>query len=108
MRVAVISDTHLPRGRRELPPQCVRRLAEATAIIHAGDLTAVSFLDRLRAIGPPVHAVHGNVDEPALMRLLPAEIEIVLAGRVLAVVHDAGPARGRLTRLRARFPRADA
>jgi uncharacterized protein len=108
MLLAVIADPHLPRGSRELPPACVELLAGADAIIHAGDLSALSFLDRLRAIGPPVHAVHGNVDEPELVALLPRELELELTGRALAIVHDAGPAGGRLQRLRARFHRAEA
>ena len=73
MRVAVISDTHMPRGARSLPAACVERLIAADLILHAGDLTAVSFLEHLRALGPPVEAVHGNIDEPALHSLLPAE-----------------------------------
>ena len=37
MVVAVISDTHLPRGARRLPAPCRERLAAADAILHAGD-----------------------------------------------------------------------
>ena len=66
-------------------------------------------LDELEALGPPVAAVHGNVDEPAVRARLPAERA---RGRPAApgsrLVHDAGPARGRLERLRRRFPGADA
>lgn len=57
---------------------------------------------------PWVHAVHGNVDEPALQRALPLTLEIELNGGSLAVIHDAGPAKGRMARLRRRFPNADA
>lgn len=65
-------------------------------------------LAELRAIGPPLRAVHGNVDEPALQRSLPAQLQVQIAGARIAMTHDAGPARGRLQRLRRRFPSADA
>jgi putative phosphoesterase len=106
--IAIIADTHLPRGRRRLPEACFARLREAELILHAGDFSTVAVLEELRALGPDLVAVHGNVDEPALADLLPAEAEIELGGARLAMTHDAGPARGRLVRLRARFPHADA
>jgi putative phosphoesterase len=55
-----------------------------------------------------VAAVHGNVDSPELRRELPETISLELENVVLGVIHDAGPAKGRLERLRARFPDADA
>jgi uncharacterized protein len=108
MLVAVIADTHLPRGNRRLPARCIELIEGSDVLVHAGDLATVQVLRELEAIGPPVHAVHGNVDEPALRRLLPAELELELAGQRVLVVHDAGPRRGRLTRLRGRYPEANA
>jgi putative phosphoesterase len=66
MIVAVIADTHMPRGGRRLPDACVERLRSADLILHAGDVVAASVLEELEALGPPVEAVHGNMDEPAL------------------------------------------
>ena len=106
--VAVIADTHLPRGRRELRARCLRLIGESDAVIHAGDLSTVGVLRDLEAAGPPVHAVYGNVDEAPLRRFLPAELTLELEGSMIAVLHDAGPRRGRLERLRRRFPEADA
>jgi putative phosphoesterase len=106
--IAVIADTHMPKGNRELPPRCVELLAAAEATIHAGDLLDLSVLERIEALCPAVHAVHGNVDSAALRRRLPEVLEIRLGAQTVAVVHDAGPARGRLERLRARFPAAGA
>jgi uncharacterized protein len=104
MRIAVVSDTHLPKGARALPSACVARLRAADLILHAGDLVAVSFLEELRALGPPVEAVHGNVDEPALRSLLPKERVVEAAGARIGMVHVPGPRAGREERLRARFP----
>jgi uncharacterized protein len=55
-----------------------------------------------------VAAVHGNVDAPELRSRLPEARMIEAAGARVALVHDAGPARGRLERMRLRFPDADA
>jgi uncharacterized protein len=75
--------------------------------VHTGDFSEPSVLADLRELGP-VAAVHGNVDSAELRRELPESISLDLEGATLAVIHDAGPAKGRLERLRARFPDADA
>jgi putative phosphoesterase len=108
MTVAIISDTHLPRGARALPASCVERLREADAILHAGDLIELSVLAQLEALGPPVHAVRGNVDSAELQARLPLSRIVEVDGARIAMVHDAGPAAGRLERLRRRFHEADA
>ena len=108
MVLAVISDTHMPRHRRRLPDACVERLRGADAILHAGDVMEEAFLDELEALGPPVHAVHGNQDSPELRLRLPAT-RIVSAGGVrIGMIHDGGASAGRMERLRRRFPDADA
>jgi putative phosphoesterase len=105
--VAIIADTHLPRGSRRIPAACVERLRAADLIIHAGDLTTAAALAQLRRCGQ-VAAVHGNADEEALRLALPTQLELELDGRRVAVVHDGGGRSGRLDRLRRRFPHADA
>ena len=106
--IAILADTHMPRGSRRLPDRCLELVSEADALIHAGDFFAASVLEELEALCPRVHAVHGNVDEPALRERLPEAIEVRLGGSSVAVVHDAGPAKGRLARMHLRFPAADA
>ena len=108
MRLAIISDTHLPRGRRRLPDRCVEELRAADLILHGGDISTGAVLDEIEAIGPPVAAVLGNVDEPALAGRLPGERVVEADGARIAMVHDAGPKTGRLERMRVRFPDADA
>ena len=108
MLLAVVSDTHLPRGARRIPDACLERLAAADLILHAGDFVAASVLEEIAAIGPPLHAVHGNVDEPAVVMRLPAARLVEAEDARIAMIHDAGAAAGRLERLRRRFPDADA
>jgi putative phosphoesterase len=106
--IALVSDTHLPRGRRTLPADCLARLRAADLILHAGDLVSLGTLEELERLGPPVVAVHGNVDEAAVVERLPETRMVEVPGARIAMIHDAGPARGRLPRLRRRFPGADA
>jgi uncharacterized protein len=108
VRLAIISDTHMPRGNRALPPACVENLKSADAILHAGDFMELSVLEDLRALGPPVHAVRGNVDSAELQARLPLTTVVDAAGARIAMIHDAGPATGRLDRMRRRFPAAQA
>jgi putative phosphoesterase len=90
-----------------LAKPCLDILRAADLIVHAGDFSEASVLAELRELGP-VAAVHGNVDSAELRRELPESLSLDLDGATLAVIHDAGPAKGRLERLRVRFPDADA
>ena len=108
MLLAVISDTHITRGSRVLPEECLERLRAADLILHGGDLVTPDVLADLEALGRPVEAVHGNMDDHEVHRLLPSARMVVAAGARIAMVHDAGAADGRLARLRRRFPDADA
>lgn len=107
--IAVLADTHMPKGGRRLPERAVELLRGAEAVLHAGDFFAASVLKEIEAICPgPIHAVHGNVDEAELRAALPETLEVEFDGARIAMVHDAGPAKGRLGRMRTRFPDADA
>jgi putative phosphoesterase len=91
-----------------MPDACVETMRASDLILHAGDFTYPEVLDDLVTIGPPVAAVHGNVDTDELRERLPEERVVDADGATIAMVHDAGPAAGRLERMRARFPGADA
>ncbi len=104
MRVAVLADTHLPRGGRQLPAACVERLRAADLILHAGDVVAVSVLEELEALGPPVHAVHGNMDDVLLGERLPESLVVDVGEMRIGMTHDPGPRAGREARLARRFP----
>ena len=106
-RLAVIADTHL-RGGRAIPARCVEIARECDLILHAGDIADLAALDAFAALGPPLIAVAGNVDLPEVGRRLPEEAAWEGDGVRIAMIHDAGPAKGRLARMRRRFPDADA
>ena len=104
--IALIGDTHLPRGARRLPDACLRLLEAADLILHVGDFTSAAVLEDLRAVGP-VEAVHGNMDDAALREALPARRIVEADGLRIGLVHDPGPRHGRPERLRAAFPGCD-
>jgi putative phosphoesterase len=107
VRVVVLSDTHAPRRWRACPPQVAEHLRGADLILHAGDVCTALVLRELAEYAPVV-AVLGNNDEPDVADWGAAETaELDLDGLNVAIVHDTGPAVGRLTRMRRRFPRAD-
>ena len=103
MLVAVISDTHMPRGGRQLPDRFVELIEGADLLLHAGDFVTVEVLRKLERIGPSLAGVHGNVDSAELRRLLPAERMVGVEDARIAIVHDAGAAAGRLERMRRRY-----
>ena len=105
-RVVVLSDTHIRRGSsRRLPDDAYAALAEADLVLHAGDVVTGDLLDELAAYAP-VHAVLGNNDHD-LVGVLPETRVLDVDGVRIAMVHDAGPRKGREARLRRRFPDAD-
>jgi putative phosphoesterase len=103
VRLAVVSDTHLPRGTRELPARLAAECRAADLILHAGDFTALTVLVELELLGP-VAAVCGNCDDEGLVAHLPVERVVEAGGARFGMVHDSGPADGRAARMRARFP----
>ena len=86
----------------------MRLLKSADLVLHAGDFVSAAFLEQLRAIGPPVEAVHGNMDEPALKKALPKQQVVDVGGIQIGMVHDAGPRARREARLAARFEDCEA
>lgn len=80
MKLALLSDTH-----DLLRPEVLEALADADAILHAGDISSQRILDRLRGFAP-VYAVRGNADrdwaEP-----LPLLLDFELCGLRICMAH---------------------
>jgi uncharacterized protein len=76
-------------------------------VLHVGDFVAASALAELRELGPPVAAVHGNMDELALREELPARLVVEAEGLRCGLVHSGGARAGRHRRLLAWFPGCD-
>lgn len=106
MRLAVISDTHMPKGERTLPARCLELCRSADALLHAGDINDLATLDWLRALGPPLHAVWGNNCTDEVRAQIPKELTVEVGGVRIGMIHIGGPAAGRPERLERRFPGA--
>ena len=106
MRIVVLSDTHAPRRWKSCPPAVAAELRGADLILHAGDVCTAAVLDELAQYAP-VTAVAGNNDGPDVAAWGAAETAAIAPeGLPVAMIHDSGPAAGRLPRMRARFPAA--
>ena len=103
LRVVVLSDTHAPRRWKRCPPAVADHLRGADLVLHAGDVCTASVLEELAAYAP-VRAVLGNNDGPDVAAWgAPETLELDLDGLRVGMIHDSGPAAGRLRRLRTRF-----
>ena len=91
MQIAIVADTHMPRGRRAIPPRCRELMRESDLILHAGDLVSEEVLREIQAIGPPVEAVSGNMDSAALQRLLPDRTIVEVDGDYGTVTYLRNP-----------------
>jgi uncharacterized protein len=107
VRVVVLADTHGPRRWRVCPPLVAAQLRGADLILHAGDVCTASVLAELAEYAPVV-AVVGNNDQPDVAGWgATPTAELTLDGLRVAMLHDSGPATGRLARMRHTFPAAD-
>jgi len=61
LRLGLISDTHIPEARPDLPKDIFKVFAGVDMILHAGDIHVLQVLDWLEEIAP-VFAVRGNGD----------------------------------------------
>ncbi|MGF7234390.1 MAG: metallophosphoesterase family protein [Frankia sp.] len=111
MRLVLMSDTHLPRRARDLPPQLWAAVDDADVVVHAGDWVSLEFMTRLEARttahGGRLIGVWGNNDGDDLRARLPEVARVDLDGLRLAVVHETGPAAGREKRMAGAFADAD-
>lgn len=92
MRVAVISDTHLPsllRTPDELGPELAQFLARADLILHGGDVVRPYLLDWCEQFAPVVVS-QGNNDVFDDARMQPVQL-LTLEGWRIGMVHELRP-----------------
>jgi len=122
--VGVVADTHCPEFIDQLPARVFAALEGVDLILHAGDITTTSTLDRLASIAP-IQAVRGDHDRG--LDSLPGARELTVEGKRIVLVHGQRspwieepstllwtlslgfwePNRGLPASLRRRFPDAD-
>jgi putative phosphoesterase len=107
VRLLVISDTHIPDFAKTLPAALMEEADRSDLILHAGDVTSAAVLQEL-AGHAPVHVAVGNNDGPEITRWGGRlEVHLEVEGVRIGMLHDSGPSKGRVARMRRRFPDAD-
>jgi len=90
MRIALISDTHIPASLERLPGELLHQIADVDAILHAGDIVSSDVLQTLAAIAPTT-AVVGNMDPPEVVRKLSDRELVQLNGQTIGLKHGHQP-----------------
>ena len=85
MKIGIVADTH----SRELPPPMLKDFQKVDLIIHAGDFCSMEDFKALAKI-KNVEAVHGNMDESEIKRLLPRRKIIDLESLKIGLFHGEG------------------
>jgi len=92
VRIALISDTHVPQALPGLPADLIEKLRGVDRILHAGDLANLEVLDLLGEIAPTT-AVAGNMDPPEVKSQLRDREVFEIAGRTIGLAHGHQPHR---------------
>ena len=90
MRIALVSDTHIPASLDRLPEELLSQIDGVDAILHAGDIVSNDVLDTLGAVAP-ITAVAGNMDPPEVARKLSERELVRLDGRTIGLSHGHQP-----------------
>ena len=103
MRIAAVSDTHLPKFGRVLPRALVEgvRAAEVDLIVHLGDFTE-PFVPALFEALAPFEAIAGNNDGPELVARFGRSKVLEFDGVRVGLTHGDLGLAGRTTAERAR------
>ena len=88
MRVAILSDTHIPTRLSDIPGKVYEVCGDADLVLHAGDHVQKSVITDLERIAP-VKAVQGNMDGPELAHL-PERLCLELEGFRICMAHGSG------------------
>ena len=107
MKLLLISDTHVPKRARDLPPRVWDEVDRADVVLHAGDWVDVSLLDTLEGRAAQLIGCWGNNDGPDIRARLPEIATATLDGVRFTVVHETGDAKRRDDRMARRYPGTD-
>jgi putative phosphoesterase len=88
MKIALVSDTHVPSSLARLPATLLDRLDRESvdAILHAGDIVRLNVIEELNRIATTT-AVAGNMDPPEVTETLPDRAILRLGGRTIGLQH---------------------
>ncbi|MFC5530201.1 metallophosphoesterase family protein [Cohnella yongneupensis] len=100
MKIVVISDTHMPRSSSKLPERLIAELANADAILHAGDWTSMDVYPIVSAYAP-TYGVSGNNDGPDIVKKFGLKKIVQLGSCRIGLIHGHGTNKSIATETRA-------
>jgi uncharacterized protein len=98
MKIIVLSDTHIPKRAKSLPPRLLEELKDANLIIHAGDWQTIDVYNQLKTFAI-VEGVFGNVDDENIKEMFPEKRIVDACGYKIGITHGHGT--GKTTEKRA-------
>lgn len=107
MRIAVLSDTHIPIMAEDLPRQVYDGIAGVDMILHAGDIVDIEVLEKLSKIAP-VKAVCGNMDSDRACSKLPKKAIVKAGSLSLGLIHGWGAPSNLIDAVAREFKNVDA
>lgn len=102
MKIAVISDTHIPRKSKVFPLKLLEGLKGVDLILHAGDINRDYVLYELEEIAP-VQAVAGNTDDDDMVEWLGRKRTVQVGNFRIGLIHGDGSSGTTLERVRKAF-----
>lgn len=102
MKIGVISDTHVPRMAQDIPRVVYEGFKDVNLILHAGDLTELKFLEKLKKF-KDVIAVSGNMDAEEIKQILKPKETFKAGNFRIGLIHGWGHPEGMSERLLTEF-----
>ena len=100
--VYLISDTHVPERREEIPKEFLSQLKEEDIVLHAGDWTSGNTLKLLQQKAK-VFGVWGNMDDGAVRKELPEKTIVEIQGFKIGITHGFGAPEGMVEKVQSKF-----
>lgn len=86
MKIALLADTHATWFAPTIPSNLYDQLNRIDTILHAGDIVCMELYDQIEKMADLI-AVHGNADEPEVLKRLPAKVNVTIAGLSIGLIH---------------------
>ncbi|MCI0404467.1 MAG: metallophosphoesterase [candidate division Zixibacteria bacterium] len=100
--IYLISDTHVPERREEIPKEFLSQLKEDDIVLHAGDWTNAATLKLLQQKAK-TFGVWGNMDDGAIRKELPEKTIVEIQGFKIGITHGFGAPEGMVEKVQSKF-----
>ena len=100
--VYLISDTHVPERREDIPKEFLSLLNPEDIVLHAGDWTNAATLKLLQQKAK-TFGVWGNMDDGAVRKELPEKTIVEIQGFKIGITHGFGAPEGMVEKVQSKF-----